>query len=243
MEKLSFDYSLKNIPLPDKRSYQLKLTEKIESVLKRMRWKAHFFFSKQNQQPETLKAYGFKSHNHPPQITLLEEFEKDLYGIVTAIKYRNVNNNFQEKLKSNKISKIKSSANMFIFADKTNNIYEMKPLNHENIIMENISKTYQKVPDKLEKAITMEAKNIARSYKLAGRIDHLPRSETFITLKDHKDNFYNKPSCRLINATKNELGKISTQWKNTSNVINWFNNIEITFIQLDMTKFYPSIIE
>ena len=58
--------------------------------------------------------------------TLLEECEKDLYGIVTSIKHRNVNNNFQEKLKLD-ISKIRSSANMFIFADKTNNIYEMKP--------------------------------------------------------------------------------------------------------------------
>ena len=98
---------------------------------------------------------------------------------------------------------------MFIFADKTNNTYEMKPQDHEKLIMENITKTYQKAPDKLEKTINMEAKNIAKSYKLAERIDHLPRSDTFITLKDNKDNFYNKPSCRLINPTKSELGKIS----------------------------------
>ena len=226
-------YSLKNISLSDKRSYQIKLIEKIESVLKRMRWKAHFFLSKENQQPKNFKTYGFKSRNHPPQITLLEEFEKDLYGVVTSIKYRNVNNNFQEKLKSD-ISKIKSSANMFIFADENNNIYEMKLQDHEKLIMENITKTYQKAPDKLEKVINMEAKNIAKSYKLAERIGHLPRSETFITLKDHKDNFYNKPSWRLINPTKNELGKISqkiieqinqeilkkidvNQWKNTNN--------------------------
>ena len=58
MEKLSFGYSLKNIPLLDKRSYQLKLIEKIESVLKRMHWKAHFFLPKENQQLETLKTYG-----------------------------------------------------------------------------------------------------------------------------------------------------------------------------------------
>ena len=64
-----------------------------------MRWKAYFFLSKENQQTETLKTYGFKSRNHPPQIALLEEFEKDLYGIVTSKKYHNVNNNFQEKLK------------------------------------------------------------------------------------------------------------------------------------------------
>ena len=48
-----------------------------------MRWKAHFFLSKENQQPEILNTYGFKSPNHPPQITLLEEFEEDLYGIAT----------------------------------------------------------------------------------------------------------------------------------------------------------------
>ena len=68
----------------------------------------------------------------------------------------------------------------------------------------------------------------------------------------------------MINPTKNELGKISkkiikkinqeilkktdvNQWKNTSNVINWFNNIEnkkdCSFIQYDIKEFYPSITE
>ena len=110
----------------------------------------------------------------------------------------------------------------------------------------------------------MEAKNIAKSYRLAERIYHLPRSEIFITVKDHKDNFYNKPSCHLINPIKKELGKISkkiieqinqeilkkidvNQCKNTNNVINWFNNIEnkkdCTFIQFDIKDFYPSITE
>ena len=91
---------------------------------------------------------------------------------------------------------------MFIFAEKTNNIYEMKPQDHEKLIMENMTKTYQKLRDKLEKAINMEIKSIAKLYKLAERINRLPISETFITLNYHKDNFYNKPSCRLINPTK-----------------------------------------
>ena len=68
----------------------------------------------------------------------------------------------------------------------------------------------------------------------------------------------------MINPTKNELGKISkrilkqinqetlkktevNQWKNTSKVINWFNNIEnkkdCSFIQFDIKEFYPSITE
>ena len=131
-----------------------------------------------------MKTYGFKSRSHPSQIALLEEFEKDLCGIVTSIKYRNVNN-FQEKLKSD-ISKIRSSANMLIFGDKTNNIYEMKPQDHEKLITENITRSHQKATDKLEKVINVEAKNIAKSYELAEKIDHLPKPETFITLKDHK---------------------------------------------------------
>ena len=110
----------------------------------------------------------------------------------------------------------------------------------------------------------MEIKNISKSYKLAERIDHLPRSDAIITLKDHKDNFYDKASCRFISPTKNELVKISkkvieqinqeilkktddNQWKNTSNIINWFNNIEIkkdcSFIEFCIKEFYLSIPE
>ena len=59
---------------------------------------------------------------------------------------------------------------MFIFSEKTNNIYEMKPQDHENLIMENTTKPYQKA----QKEINMEAKNIAKSYKLV-KIDHLLR--------------------------------------------------------------------
>ena len=65
---------------------------------------------------------------------------------------------------------------------------------------------------------------------------------SFITLKDHKDNFQNNQISRLLNPAKNEIGRISKvildiinenvlrtyldQWKNTSNVIEWFKNIQ-----------------
>ena len=86
-------------------------------------------FVQREQQPETLKTYGFKSRNHSPQNTLLEGFdEKDLFSIVTSIKYRKVNNNFKKpKLY---ILKIKSSVDMFIFPDKSNNIYKINNRKH-----------------------------------------------------------------------------------------------------------------
>ena len=40
----------------------------------------------------------------------------------------------------------------------------------EKLIMENITKTYMKTTNKLEKAINKEVKNIAKSNKLAERI-------------------------------------------------------------------------
>ena len=86
----------------------------------------------------------------------------------------------------------------------------------------------------------------------------------YVTLKDHKADFENKPTYRLINPNKGNLGKVSkqilqsindnirdltkfNQWKNSSEVINWFNNIESkdrsAFIQFDIDQFYPSISE
>ena len=35
--------------------------------------------------------------------------------------------------------------------------------------------------------------------------------EAFITLKDHKDNFVNRPTCRLIYLSKTEVGRIRKQ--------------------------------
>ena len=48
MEAIDFGYSMKNIPITSKHRYKLKLTEKVESVLKRMRWKANFFDGNSN---------------------------------------------------------------------------------------------------------------------------------------------------------------------------------------------------
>ena len=45
MEKKYFNYLLKIIPVPSRTSYKLQLIDKIESVMKLMRRKAHFFLN------------------------------------------------------------------------------------------------------------------------------------------------------------------------------------------------------
>ena len=166
-----------------------------------------------------------------------------------------------EHISKKTIRKIKQSQNVFVFADKTSTIYEMPEQQHKKLLHDNVTKTYKIAPPKLETSINLEAKKIAELINLDDRIKCIARTPAFITLKDHKPDFRQNPSCRLINLAKNELGKVSkliiekinkkliselhfNQWKNTNSVLKWFidisNKKDCSFIQLDIKEFYPS---
>ena len=51
-----------------------------------------------------------------------------------------------------------------------------------------------------------EAKSIAKKLQLDGRIEQFTNKKSYVTLKDHKENFENNPKCRLINPAKTEIG-------------------------------------
>ena len=159
---------------------------------------------------------------------------------------------------------IKSSPDVYAFADKTTNIYKLPPQDYRKLLHENITKSYKKLPTRLEKSVNLEAKEIAAGVKLDDRIEYMAKAPAYITLKDHKDNFRSAHPCRLINPCKSKIGKISksilqninrnllkllqvNQWRNSESVIKWFYSIEnksqCKFIQLDIAEFYPSISE
>ena len=96
MEKLKFDYSMKNIPVTTERSYLLKLIEQIEMVFKRMRWKVICSSMKGSIKIET---YGLKGQKTPPPINELAAFENDLIELVKNAKFRTVHNQLQRMLK------------------------------------------------------------------------------------------------------------------------------------------------
>ena len=61
MERINLNYSLKNIPTPNKTVYEMKLIEKVEAVIKRMRWKLFWHLNKtENEDNEASTTYGFK---------------------------------------------------------------------------------------------------------------------------------------------------------------------------------------
>lgn len=71
-----------------------------------MHWKACFFLNPDKKQERERITYGFPSRRHPSRCAELDEFEKDVFNVVRSIKFENVSDNFQEKLRSD-ILKIK----------------------------------------------------------------------------------------------------------------------------------------
>ena len=100
---------------------------------------------------------------------------------------------------------------MIIAADKTNNYYKIKKDDYDELLHKHITKDYKKADEKDFDDTTKEDKLIAVALDLDDRIYKTTKKQAFITLKDHKPNFSNKPTCRLLNPTKPEIGKISKQ--------------------------------
>lgn len=134
--------------------------------------------------------------------------------------------------------------------------------NHQDIydlLEQNITKRHIQIPyaTSMKKTKTSQPSSV-----FDDRIDTTANKDAFISLKDHKPNFANKPTCRPINPTKSEIGKMSKEilnrinskftkanrfnkWKNTTSVIRCFkandNKQKHNFICFDIIEFYPSI--
>ena len=128
--------------------------------------------------------------------------------------------------------------------------------------MNSITSTYKKAYNNIKKQIKMAGKNLMRGKEIIKRLETKEEGNMFVTIKDHKENFDNQPTVRLINPAKKELRrklkldkinkKISdkfelNQWKNIDVVNDWFKQIKNRnlheFATFDIKEFYPSIKE
>ena len=261
--RTNLSYSLKNIPIPSPNAYRKRLIEKVESVIKRMRWRAFYFLREGENSGSAEEKFGLKSKKCPPQIEELKPFEDDMIKLIENIDFRRVSDPFQDNLKKD-IRSIKSSNDVSVRAEKTRNLYKIPKDRYSKLLRENITKHYKSAPEHLYDDINDEAQRIASRLKLDDRMEVLAKSDAFLTLKDHKENFATAWPCRLINPAKPEMGKISkiildgmvntlrektriNLWRNTAAVIDWFRIIEgkedLTFLCFDIVDFYPSITE
>ena len=126
-----------------------------------------------------------------------------------------------------------------------------------------ITTSYKKAIKNIGTKINKEGIKFAKQTNVLDQIDINGTGNSFITLKDHKENFSNHYTTTLINPSKNEIGRKSThildqinsklvklsvnEWKNTISVIKRFEKITnkrlYKFLQFDIKDFHPSIKE
>ena len=63
--------------------------------------------------------------------------------MIKNLEFRQISNNFQGKFK-NDIEHIKKSNEVFIFADKSRNIYEVELEKYKKLLKENMTKNYNR---------------------------------------------------------------------------------------------------
>ena len=264
MEKLDFGYSLKNIPTTDKKSYKLRLLEKIEIFIKKMYWNSVFFINNNKKATEDYKqgfSYGLKSGRSPPQVKDLIQFEDDLVRKVKELKFCKVRNNFQKMLLED-MKQVQTSKKTLSPTDKTSNMYRLNKNDYQNLLKNAITASYKKANKNVGTKINKEGIKFTKQADILDKIEINGTGNSFVTLKDHKENFTNHPMTRLINPSKNEIGRISkhildqintklvskltvNEWKNMASVIKWFKNINnkrlYKFLPFDINDFYPSI--
>ena len=81
---------------------------------------------------------------------------------------------------------IRTSKNLFVFADKSNNLYEMSKENYNKLHRDNITKTYKKTNTNIKDNIDKEAANIAKSFHIQDRVERYANRNAFLNLKNHK---------------------------------------------------------
>ena len=214
-------------------------------------------------QKENSSRYRIKSNKRLPQVKDLIAFEEDMVDSVHQIRFRKVKSNFQRKLNKD-LKTIKSSNKTLMPADETSNMYKLTKDEYNHLLDNAVTATYKKATKGIEDIINKEGIKYAKRADIFDRIEINGTSNCFTTLKDHKENFVNHPTTRLINPAKNEIGRINkaildktniclceklkpNEWKNTTAVINWFEKIDEkhlhTFTIFDIKDFYPSIRE
>ena len=233
MERFDIDFSKKKIPLPTKREYKIQLIAKVESVIKRIRWRSLEFFNKLSR--SEIETYGFPSNKYPSTVDELSAFKSDLLMKIKNIEFKKITDVFQSKLQED-IKIVRQSKSIFISADKSANIYAMEKDDYNRHLRENITKTYKKTDRRKVKSISYEVNKIVEKVSIDDRVEKMQENEAFITIKDHKEGFSHQVSCRLLHPSKSNIGKISkalldkinsavlsatkiNQWKNTSSVI------------------------
>ena len=105
--------------MPSKSKYLKYIVERVESFVRRLRWKAYHFCKEYRENGSGhCKNVGFQTVATPPQNEDVNVFENDMYDMIRNIEFTNIRNEFLDHLNKD-IESIRSSKNMLVFAGKS----------------------------------------------------------------------------------------------------------------------------
>ena len=96
LTKASFNYSLKNIPIPSDDDHMRGVISKAENFHQRVRWRVHFFENPTDRPPK--ENYGFKTTRNAPPNKSLTGFENDMAHLIADLQYSKNRTPFQKRL-------------------------------------------------------------------------------------------------------------------------------------------------
>ena len=105
--------------------------QELSSTLCRLTERISLYIYIKHQQSK----FNLKSRKCPPPTDELKPFEHDMFDLIEQLKFKSVRNPFQERLKQD-IKKINATDKVFIFADKTRNIYGLDKEQHKKLLRE-----------------------------------------------------------------------------------------------------------
>ena len=127
------------------------------------------FLSKRRKKSGNTRNFGLSSNKTPPTVLELKPFEEDVIKLLETTKFRDKKDYFQDTL-ANDLRKINSSNKMFVFADKTRNIYETSFDTYNKLLHDNITKTYKHGSEENILEINNELNHIANRLSIGNRI-------------------------------------------------------------------------
>ena len=240
----------------------MKLSHETERFMKRARWVAQAHLNK-DKFKNSKEKYGYPTQSNPDATHHMKAFEDEIAKLVATIKWQDYTNEFQQNEMKEDIRKIDESEGILMEGDKSYKFWEIDPLEHDKLIEKNVQKGYKKCDDEAFNEVHKQDRDMARKLGIADRVFQTSKRQAKVKLKDHKENYMNSMPVRLLNPTKQELGKASKKeeeivtvvrektklnhWKNTTSVLQWFDKVQnkgkYNFITWDIDDFYGSITE
>ena len=169
MDKISFGYSMKNVPIPNNEEFRLEFIHSVNIFIKNMSWRAwHYLNPSPNRNKK--ETFSFNTTNCAPFVPALKTLQDNMQDLTKKIEFKeNYNNKFQNQLKKD-LKIIKAAKEIIVPADKSTNYYKADNETYEILLHRNITKDYKKADESVIDKIDKEDRDIAINLEIDDRV-------------------------------------------------------------------------